>query len=378
MISLFDVKSLLQKFAAFTALMLVLLPALFAGTSTSVTYYPAPIGQYLIVEASQTLTIGRSATPATGVTFNGNNMLRVLEVKNNLIGAWLGTSRGGNFRVEGNVNIRDSASRSVFFVDAANNRVGVGLDSNSIRTNSGMNLDVRGSLKAQVIAARESTADPYNDTNPWGEMQAQYNAADNTSAAANPAGSYARFSTVYKDVSLNPTGYSFGTLHIDAQPIYLQSRNKSAQGVTLGQGRGRVVIRGYNDPLMTGATGTAANLIFVVGEPGSTGISLANNWNANSSSRAFKKDIAPLAHADYQAALSKLASTDIVRYRFKEEAPDEPLHTGFIAEDAPAEFSEGGKTVSLQDEMGFLLATLKALKTESDQMRRRTEELRHE
>ena len=369
-------KLFLRNLTLFLVFSAVSLPLLFAGSTTSTTYFSAPIGDYMNIVASEAFKIGRTGAIATSANFYGNNMLRVMQIKNNGIQGWSATSRGGNLRVEGNVNMLAASGTSVFFVDSANNRVGVGLLATAMRTIAGLALDVRGTMKAQVLAAHEDTTNPYDNSLPWAELQAQYNAVDNTTSAGNPLGSYARFSSVYHN---GLTGLVFGTLHIDAQPLYLQSVDKSASGMTMGQGMGRVVIRGYNDPLMTAGGGTAANLIFIVGEPGSTGISIANNWNPPASSRVFKKDIAPLSADDYKNMLSKLAATDIVRYHFKQEAAEDRAHTGFIAEEAPSVFvGEDGKCISLQDELGFFLATRKALKLESDEIGKKVRELSHE
>ena len=80
------------------------------------------------------------------------------------------------------------------------------------------------------------------------------------------------------------------------------------------------------------------------------------------SSREFKKDIVPFTPAKYGAVLGDLSDLNVVRFRYKTEPADTPLHTGVIAEEAPQSLlAPDAKAVSLPDEAGFLLAAVKSL-----------------
>jgi hypothetical protein len=155
----------------------------------------------------------------------------------------------------------------------------------------------------------------------------------------------------------------------------------------VAQGLGQVAIRSYIYPIDN-------NLILVVGEPvpsiynfatmppgagysGNQPVALANAWNPLVCSRKYKKDIVPFSLMDYRETLSKLSKAAIVNYHYKMEKPNSKLHTGFIAEDAPLEItSSKRKAVSLQNEAGFLLASLKALKIEDQEFKQRVERLK--
>ncbi len=80
---------------------------------------------------------------------------------------------------------------------------------------------------------------------------------------------------------------------------------------------------------------------------------------------------------DYRDTLFKLSKADIVHYHYKMEHSNSKLHIGFIAEDAPIEIvSSGRKAISLQNEAGFLLASLKALKIENQELKDRVERVK--
>ena len=366
-------KRLIKVTMFFLFFMLLVRAGFCAGKVSVTTYFAAPYGDYVDFSASDALTVGSAAAPATSVSLYANSTKHVLDVKNNLYDGWdLTHTHGGNLRVDKYVDIQNASTTSLFYVDPVNNRVGIGTTS----PRNGARLDVLGDVKSMIVAAHQDTV---NYGAPWAEMNAQANTSDSTTTAAN-VGQQSRFAAVYNNGSANV----FCTLHLDAKPLYFQSLVKS--GVTAAQGHGQVVIRGYFNPAQVAASPPnqlATDLIFVVGETPSVYSGLgwlpdcrANGWNAFSS-REFKKDITPLSPVDYQNILSKLASTDIVQYHYRIESSANKIHTGFIAEDAPSDIvSADRKGLSQQDEIGFLLASLKALKMENQELREMVEKLK--
>lgn len=101
--------------------------------------------------------------------------------------------------------------------------------------------------------------------------------------------------------------------------------------------------------------------------------SVAGNIQADSflcnSSRELKKDIASLTEKDYSKVLETINQLEVVRYRYKGNQENK-LHIGLIAEDSPKDIlSQDGKSVSLYDSMGYMLAGMKALIQENQQMK---------
>ncbi len=313
---------------------------------------------------SNSLTAGDASTTAVVSMFGDNSisdpLLDVLDVNNNQISGWASGSTGGNLRVNGNVDIQDSSTNSLFYVDAAAGRVGIG--TRTPRTT----LEVIGDVKGMITSAHQNTA-VY--TLPWIELFGQVVSSDSTDSAT-VNGASDRFGSAYQDSGGN---YHLGTLHLDGNPLVFQTIVKS--GLTAAQGKGQVVMRGY-------VYTPDNNLILVVGEPNpfvysALPMTRANAWNPLACSRMYKKDIASFSLMDYRDTLSKLSKAAIVNYHYKMEPPNSKLHTGFIAEDAPIEItSSARKAVSLQNEAGFLLASLKALKIEDREFKERIERLK--
>ena len=105
------------------------------------------------------------------------------------------------------------------------------------------------------------------------------------------------------------------------------------------------------------------------------GNAIADGWDTHSS-RECKTDITPLEARDYAQTLDTLEGVEVVQYRYKDDAPGGKLRVGIIAEDAPEVLlGADGKSMSLSDCVGFLLAATKALAAENEELRVRLESL---
>lgn len=389
--------------------------ALFGGTSTLTTLISAPSAHYKELVARTSFTAGTSGTPLTTLTFNGPSSNNPgLTMKNNGTQTYLG-GNGGNFTVTGNVIVGDTNTTTLrlFEVTSSNGgRVGIGSQSTAtpqatleVRPNPGSGNGNttstspvhRGDIKAMIVTAHLNVQ---NYTFPWAEMNAQYNAADSRDKNQND-GARAGFSAIGSD-NASGGGYYWATTHIDGDPLLIQTIDKSntapitidRQGMTSGGGFGQVVIRGfptvstqfdsgqpYNGRLPAGKT--ADNAVLIVGEWDNTVYSglytpdaRAYAWNTISS-RSFKKDIQPLVPSDYSTIAEHLLLTDVYHYHYHGDSADSKLRTGFIAEEAPQEIvPRGRQMVGMQDTVGFLLASLKAVKSENDAIAERIERLR--
>jgi len=345
------------------------------------TYYDAPFGDYKEFRLSGTLAAGLvDADPGplligagsyTAAFFGGFN------VWNNDIPGHLGASRGGGLTVTGNLDIQDALGISLLYVNATTDRVGIGTRAPAAA------LDVRGEAKAINLFAYASPLDP---TQPYAEM--------NTEVTPE------RFGAGYWWNQTFPHRYRFCTMHIDGDPIAIQSIDKSAMGLG-GLGRGQLIING----MPVGYVTYDAKVILVVGEPQQNQVldpdpdeatgdgdgdpnqgdypvalpkpqAFAHQWY-QFSSREYKKDIVPLMPAEYGTILSSLAVMDVVRYRFHSESGTTKPHVGLIAEDVPEDMAQSDrKSIGLGEQAAFLLASAKALRGEQDDMRARVERLK--
>jgi len=114
-----------------------------------------------------------------------------------------------------------------------------------------------------------------------------------------------------------------------------------------------------------------------VGESGDGTEARANAWNTFSS-RAYKRNIEPLASNEYKAILERLTLADVVRYQLKDDQSG-AIHIGLIAEDAPRDIvTSDGKALSMSDYSAFLLAAIKAQQAEMAELRQRLVALEQE
>ena len=105
-------------------------------------------------------------------------------------------------------------------------------------------------------------------------------------------------------------------------------------------------------------------------------LSAMATFQGGPSFRVFKKDIAPLAAADYREVLAQLGVLEVVRYRYKNDPVDRRLRLGFIAEDAPHDIvTERRDGIVLDKLVGYLLAAVKALGSENERLEHRVEAL---
>jgi hypothetical protein len=341
-----------------------------ADDITVTTYYPSPDTDY------KSFSVRESLTAATA-TLRGSNLTTplpvapdVLAVMNNDIGGWAAGTHGGNLTVTGNLDITTTADASLLFVNAATNRVGLGTRTPRFP------LEVVGDINAMIIAGH---ADSGNWSVSWTDMSALSNGVDSDDSSVQSY-AWAKFAATYFD-----SDYRFGTLHLDGSPLVIQTIDKTTVGVTQALGRGQVVIRGVRILEDTTADDltivTPESLALVVGEAaGVYGANMpkcrANHWNLNSSA-AYKKDIQPLSGGEYAKILGTMDRMNVVNFLYKGEVSTNFPNAGFIAEEAPSDFvSTDKKSVNLGDEMGFLLASAKALKAETDALDSRVRELK--
>ena len=387
--------------------------AIFAGAVKLRALVSGPYAYYKEILANSTLKVGDSTTAATTIAFNGGTAAsspKVLAVKNNGYQTYEVGTAGGRLNVSGDFNVQDSSSppKTLFFVQSSTNRVGIGTTTPNatleVRPNTTFGtgttpLDL-GDIKGMILTAH-APGGVQDYTYPWAEMNAQYNFTDSMVPALNN-GARAGFAAIGSDATNNTGAKYWVTTHIDGKPLCLQT---IAKGLPAGNGYGQVVIRGYPtengmgsqppDPAWqiappSGGSTALLNAALVVGEwnnvnygdltnfplpyGGYTPEARANNWNTFSS-RAYKKDITPLSPADYGAVLARLDSTQIYHWRYKSDSPNFRPHTGYIAEEAPKDVVIDKGAISLGDNVGFLLASLKALELENQAIAKRVKEL---
>jgi hypothetical protein len=88
-----------------------------------------------------------------------------------------------------------------------------------------------------------------------------------------------------------------------------------------------------------------------------------------SSSRMLKQDIVPLGRADYGAVLDALSRMDAIRFRYVWDAETVKPRLGVLAEESPRELlDDAGQGIEVNQLIGFLLATVKAIEMENQQL----------
>jgi hypothetical protein len=155
------------------------------------------------------------------------------------------------------------------------------------------------------------------------------------------------------------SGIGFGNCLVNDKPYSLMvGFNDTTATLFVGGDDHRVGIR-------TAAPGR----VFEIAQGG--GSARADGWDVYSS-REYKKDIIILQPSDYEEVLRRLSELDVVRYHYKADDECRKLRMGVVAEDAPEEIlGEDGKSVSMSDSMGFLLAAVKALMAENEELKTR-------
>ncbi len=93
------------------------------------------------------------------------------------------------------------------------------------------------------------------------------------------------------------------------------------------------------------------------------------NTPAPYSSRAFKRDIAPLSASDYQHVADWLGQSNAIYFRYKEDSSDEPLRLGLVAEQAPPEIlSDSKQNIAFAQLVGALYAAAKYLHEQNQEL----------
>ncbi len=355
------------------------------------TYYDAPFADYRELRVTGALTLGLVDANVGAISIGTGSYTAAFyggfNVLNNDRPLRFGDSQGGKLIVDGSMDIEDASGNSLFYVDAVNNRVGLGT-----RTPAAT-LDVKGDIKGMSLFAY---SDPLEQNQPYAEMYSEGNGG-------------ARIGSAYWDY-VSPQKFRYCTTHIDGNPLVLQSIDKtgtaSIDEIGAG-GHGEVLIMGRK----TGYRSTGNTVILVVGEPfqnqplspdpndngyaepdqgnypndvpgSSPAIPMpgseayAHGWYQYSS-REYKKDIVPLVPAEYNALLARFMTTNAVHYHLKSENDAVRTHLGFVAEEVPVEMTDDDpKSISLGEEASVLLAVAKTVRLEQVDTRRRVEALK--
>jgi hypothetical protein len=123
----------------------------------------------------------------------------------------------------------------------------------------------------------------------------------------------------------------------------------------------------------TGIGTTTPNRAFQVAD--GYGNALADGWDVYSA-RGGVDDVSALAPYDYDAILKQLPGLTVVRYRSRTDDGLSVPHLGLTADDAPSEVvSADGLAISLSDCVGFLMAAVKSLAAENEELRARIDRL---
>ncbi len=161
------------------------------------------------------------------------------------------------------------------------------------------------------------------------------------------------------------------------QPAFFKANHKIVlnSGDT-GRSSGKVIIGATQAEAVTAVGGAANYALYKLIVNGS---SVAQNF-ISSSSREYKTDIQPLTETQYRGTLDDLSKTEVFRFRYKSESPSERrIHTGTIAENSPEEIlSSGKKGINTSSAIGFLIATVKELALQNEQLEKEVVRLEKE
>ncbi len=160
------------------------------------------------------------------------------------------------------------------------------------------------------------------------------------------------------------------TLHLDGAPLRFLVDPETNAPIA-----GQVIIRGEANPVVSLPAGHTARV--VVGKASDASTNVASQSLTVPSIRSAKYDISYLDKQGYDEILGKLKNLDVVTFRYKGDSPDAKKSLGFIAEEAPDEMTDNSKKViRINDAMGFLMASTKALQEENVELKKRIEDLK--
>ncbi len=172
------------------------------------------------------------------------------------------------------------------------------------------------------------------------------------------------------DPATPPVWGDLGALQDGAvwRPVYFKANNKLVLNGRAGGAVGNVIIgTDQNDVAYD-----PSQKLFVKGN------AVANAW-VNTSSREAKTDIRPLTPDEYAGSLRTIAATPLYHFRYKDWDPVTEVRTGPMAEETPRQLlSPSGKVLATGDVIGHLLAAIKELARQNDELERQITRLESE